>query len=123
MHSPNPCESIWLDIEQTLSKDISISDLPFLSQTIKRHPCFKMLTIAATLTAWWKFHQITNTPLTPSKYTPIWNNPDFVIYKKPLNFRTWIDKGITHLYHIFHNNSLVSFFGISATQVSHPNKT
>ncbi len=42
------------------SSDIQILDLSFLSQSIKRLPCFETLTIAP-LTAWWKFHKITNT--------------------------------------------------------------
>lgn len=29
--------------------------------------------------------------------------------RKPLNFSLWINKGITHLKHIFHNNTLISF--------------
>lgn len=106
---PNPSESTWLDVEQSVCKDINISDLPFYNQTIKKHNCFKTPTIATALTAWWKFHQITNTPLAPSKYTPIWNNPDFIVNKKPLNLRTWVDKGITQLQHILLNNNLAPF--------------
>ncbi len=106
---PDPSESTWLDVEETICKDINTSDLPFYNQTIKKHHCFKMPTIAAALTAWWKFHQITNSPLAPSKYTPIWNNPDFTAYKKPLNLRTWAEKGIAQLQHIFHNNNLAPF--------------
>lgn len=40
-----------LDIEQTLCKDILISDTPFLSQSIKRHPFFKAISISSALTA------------------------------------------------------------------------
>ncbi|KAI2646328.1 Demethylphylloquinone reductase NdbB [Labeo rohita] len=74
-----------------------------------------MPTIETTLTAWWKFHQITNSPLIPCKYTPIWNNPDFLANKKPLNFRTWADKGITQLQHIINNNNLATFSHIAQT--------
>lgn len=101
---------------------ISISDLPFLSKSIKKYPCFKLLTISSTLTAWWKFHKITNSTLTPSKLTPIWNNPDLLINKKSPHFHTWAEKGITQLQHIFQDNTLVSFthlvqnFGIRSTQ-------
>lgn len=106
---PSHSDHTWLDIEQTLCKDIQISDIPFLSQSIKRHPCFNALTIASALTAWWKFHKITNSTLSPSNFTPIWNNPDLTSNKKTLNFRTWAEKGITHFKHIFHNSTLVSF--------------
>ncbi len=106
---PDPSESTWLDVEETICEDINTSDLPFYNQTIKKHHCFKMPTIAAALTAWWKFHQITNSPLAPSKYTPIWNNPDFTANKKPLNLHTWAEKGIAQLQHIFHNNNLAPF--------------
>lgn len=53
-------DSSWLDTEQTLCEDIPLSDLPYISQNIKKHPCFHNLTIASTLTAWWKALQITN---------------------------------------------------------------
>ncbi len=106
---PNHLDHTWLDMEQTLCKDIQISDIPFLSQSIKRHPCFNAVTIASALTAWWIFYKITNSTLSPSNFTPIWNNPDIVSNKKPLNFRTWAAKGITHLKNICHNNTLVSF--------------
>lgn len=106
---PSPSETIWLDLEQTFSKNIQISNLPFCSQAIKKHPSFQAPTIASSLTAWWKFHDITSSPLTPSKFTPIWNNPDFTINKKPLNFPTWIDKGITQLQHIIIDKRFTSF--------------
>lgn len=38
--------STWLDIEQAICNNITISDLPFLSQTIKQRQC---LTISASL--------------------------------------------------------------------------
>uniref|UniRef100_A0A8C3G8Y1 Palmdelphin n=1 Tax=Cyclopterus lumpus TaxID=8103 RepID=A0A8C3G8Y1_CYCLU len=63
----------------------------FLSQSIKRHPCFKTLTIAETLTAWWKFHKITNITFAPSNFTPIWNNPDFLMYLVPKHLRPEIN--------------------------------
>ncbi|KAI2645143.1 LINE-1 retrotransposable element ORF2 protein [Labeo rohita] len=112
---PNSSDYTWQDIEQSICKDINISELPFHSQTIQKHHCFKMPTIETTLTAWWKFHQITNSPLIPCKYTPIWNNPDFLANKKPLNFRTWADKGITQLQHIINNNNLATFSHIAQT--------
>ena len=106
---PHHSDSTWLDIEQALCKDVQISDTPFLSQAIKHHPCFNAITIASALTAWWKFHKITHSTLAQSNFTPIWNNPDFTSNKKPLNFHTWAEKGITHLEHIFRNNTLISF--------------
>ena len=95
----NQSDSTWKDIEQTLCKEIHISDLPFIGHSITHHPCFKNPAIATALSAWWNLHQITNTTISPSKHTPIWNNPDFIINKK---------QGITHLKHLFHNNPLVS---------------
>ncbi|XP_051807528.1 LINE-1 retrotransposable element ORF2 protein isoform X1 [Acanthochromis polyacanthus] len=120
----NPIHSdyTWIDIEQTLSDNIPLSDLPFISPSIKRHPCFKSITISSALTAWWEFHKITNSSLALCKLTPIWNNPDFLSNKKPLHLHSWSDKGITHLQHIFHNNELVSFshlvqeYGIRSNQ-------
>lgn len=73
---------IWLDIEQSLCKELNIADIPFLTKSIKHHTCFNAVTIASTLTAWWKFHQITNSILAPSNLTPLWNNPDFISNKK-----------------------------------------
>lgn len=99
----------WLDLEQTICINLQISDLLFLSQEIRKHACFKAPTIGSSLTAWWKFHIITNTKPSPSKFTPICNNPNLTSHKKPLNSRTWKDKRITHLQHIFHNGKLSIF--------------
>lgn len=110
MH-PTPTESIWLDLEQTICKNIHISDLPFCSQSIKQHHAFKSPTIAAVQTAWWKFDHITITPLSPSELTPIWNNPDFTANKKPLYLHTWKDKGLPHLQHIIHDKKLIFILG------------
>lgn len=74
MDLPNQSNGTWLDLEQSICTNLQISDLPFCSSTIKKHPCFKALTIGSTLTAWWKFHSITNTKPSPSRFTPIWNN-------------------------------------------------
>lgn len=94
----------------------------FFTQTIKKHSCFKVPTISSSLTAWWKFHNITNTQLSHLKLTPIWNNPDFTCNNKTLNFNTWKNKGITHLQHIFVSGNFSTFedlvqkFGITAKQ-------
>jgi len=58
--------------------------MPFLTKSIKQHTCFNAVTIASTLTAWWKFHQITNSTLAPSNLTPLWNNRDFISNKKTI---------------------------------------
>ena len=108
IHNSQQCDT-WLDIEKTFCNEIKISDLPFLNQSIKLHPCFKSLTISTALTAWWKFHKITNTSFAISEYTPIWNNPDIKINKKSINFHAWTRKGITHFRHIFNNNTMLPF--------------
>lgn len=81
---PNHYHNTWLDIEQDECKDISITDLPFFSNTIKHHHCFKNTVIATTLTAWWKVNKITNFTMTPGAHTPIWQNPDFLVNKSPI---------------------------------------
>ena len=119
---PTPSDSTWQEIEETFCQNIPLSALPFCSISIKQHPCFKISTISSTLTAWWKLYKITNATLSPSTLTPIWNNLDLLMNKKPLHFRTWAEKGITQLEHIFQNNTLVPFadlvqkFGIRSTQ-------
>lgn len=50
-----------------------------------------------------------NSILAPSNFTLIWKNHDFKSNKQPLKFHTWAEKGITHLNHIFPDNTLVSF--------------
>ncbi len=107
MH-PDQINSSWIYTKQTACKEIHISHFPFTGHSIICHPCIKNPVIATALTAWWKFHQITNTTLSLNKYTPIWNNPDFLVDRKPLNFLSWISKGITHVEDINHNNILVS---------------
>lgn len=82
--SHTPSDNTWLDLEQTICKDIQISDLPFCSQSVKKHPSFKAPTISSSLTAWWKFYYITGSAVAPSIRTPIWNNPDFIANKKTI---------------------------------------
>ena len=41
-------------------------------------------------------------------FSPIWHNPDFENNKIPLYFKTWEEKGITHLLHIFQNNTFMT---------------
>lgn len=102
IHPTKQCHP-WIDIEQQQCKELDISTLPFISTTIKRHNCFKNPSIATALTAWWKAHNIMHLKHTPCKFTPLWNNPDFLQDKKPLNFITWKDKGITQLQHSYHS--------------------
>lgn len=85
-HNPHKLDSFWLETQQAFSNDIQLSDLPFISQTIKHHYCFQSMTISSTLTAWWKALQITNSTVVPSPRTPIWNNPDLCINKKNITF-------------------------------------
>lgn len=69
----NQSDSTWIDIEKTLCEESNISELPFLSKSVKRHRCFKALTIKSTLT----FHEIMETVPAPLDYAPICNNPGF----------------------------------------------
>ena len=107
MDPPQPIT--WLDLEQTICKDIQISDMPFLTPTIKKHPSFKAPTISSGLSAWWKFHNITNSKHSPSKLSPIWNNPDFTCNKITLNLHSWKDKGITHIQHLLTDGKFSTF--------------
>ncbi|KAF7208072.1 transcript variant X4, partial [Nothobranchius furzeri] len=45
----------WLDIEQTLCNTIELSDLPFISSSIRKHEGFKSISISTSLTAWWEY--------------------------------------------------------------------
>lgn len=109
MDSPTHHQHSWIDREQTECKDIALTDLPFISNTIKCHNCFKNTAIAITLTAWWKVNKIKNTTISPTTQTPIWKNPDFTANKSPLTGTKWKEKGITHLHHIFNRNTLLPF--------------
>lgn len=106
---PSTDYNCWLELEQEDSDNIKLSDLPFITNTLKRHDCFKNQIIASTLSAWWKALEITNTKLEPSLLSPIWHNPDFEINKKPLHLNNWEAKGITHLRHIFQNDTILTF--------------
>nr|XP_057934911.1 F-box only protein 8 isoform X1 [Doryrhamphus excisus] len=106
---PNPLDQLWLDIEQSFSQEIPIFNLPFISQILRKHNCFKSINIKTTLTAWWEFLKITRSSLNPCQYTPIWNNPDILLKKKPLDFTTWHDKGISCLENIIRGGKFVSF--------------
>lgn len=103
----------------------SIADLPFLPQSIKKLDFYHNITIATTLSAWWKTNKITKSPQAPSRFTPIWHNPDLRLYNKPIHFPKWQQNGITHLHHVFENHKFMSFpsivqkFGIGRDQFLH----
>ena len=99
----------WLELEQNQCTNISIADLPFLSQSRKKSNFCQRITINSTLTAWWKTNQITKSSLALNKYTPLWHNPMLTLQNKPFHFSTWAQKGITHLCHLFENNQFMSF--------------
>ena len=99
----------WLQIEQNQCKTTSLTDIPFLPQSIKKQDYYKNITISSTLTAWWKAHKITKSSLAPCRFTPIWYNPDFQLYNTSVHFPSWHQKGITHLHHLFENNQFISF--------------
>ncbi|MDG2565841.1 hypothetical protein P7M21_25800, partial [Vibrio parahaemolyticus] len=98
---PNEDYNSWLELEQADCNNIKLSDLPFITTTLRRYNCFKNPMIASTLSAWWKTLEITNSPIEPCLLSPIWHNPDFEINKRPLHFSTWEMKGVTHLHHLF----------------------
>ena len=98
----------WIELEQIDCGKIQLTDLPFITTTIKHHGCFKNPMIASTLSAWWKSLETTGSTLEPCALSPIWHNPDFVNNKTTLYFKTWEEKGITHLCQIFDDNALMT---------------
>ena len=71
----------WLNLEQSLCSPVSITDLPFLPQSIKKmdyYYYYSNIIISSTLTAWSKANKITKSTLAPCRFTPIWHNPDFL---------------------------------------------
>ena len=105
----------WLELEQLDCNHIKLSDLPFITSTLKHHSCFKNPMIASTLLAWWKTLEITGSHLQPGVLSPIWHNPDFVNNKTPLYLNTWAEKGVTHLYHLFDDNILMAYADLFRT--------
>uniref|UniRef100_A0A8C5G154 Reverse transcriptase domain-containing protein n=1 Tax=Gouania willdenowi TaxID=441366 RepID=A0A8C5G154_GOUWI len=74
---PKDYYNTWLEIEQLDYKHIKLSDLLFITTTLKCHNCFNNPLIASTLTAWWKTLDIMNIQLKTSMLSPIWHNPHF----------------------------------------------
>uniref|UniRef100_A0A8C5HQA3 Reverse transcriptase domain-containing protein n=1 Tax=Gouania willdenowi TaxID=441366 RepID=A0A8C5HQA3_GOUWI len=107
--NPKEYYNTWLEIEQLDCKHIKLSDLPFITATLKHHNCFKNPLIASTLIAWWKALDITNGQLKTSILSPIWHNPDFKNKKTPLYLKTWEESGITHLQDLFENDKIRSY--------------
>lgn len=66
----NSSDSPWLDLEQTVCGKLKISDLPFISSSIKHYNCFKSLNINTTLTSWWEFLKLSKSSVIPCKMTP-----------------------------------------------------
>ena len=102
----------WLDLGQKLCSPNSITDLPFLPQSIKKLDFYHNITISTTLKAWWKANKITKSSLAPCRHTPIWHNPDFRLHNTPIYLPKWQQKGITHLHHVFENHKFMSFKAI-----------
>ena len=111
-----------MDIEQTFCDNLKISELPFISPSIKHHKCFKSINISSSLTAWWEFLKITNSSIFPCNLTPIWNNPDILQNKKMLNFTSWKSKGIKHMEHIVQGGKFISFDMLKALYGINSNK-
>uniref|UniRef100_A0A3Q2ZER1 Reverse transcriptase domain-containing protein n=1 Tax=Kryptolebias marmoratus TaxID=37003 RepID=A0A3Q2ZER1_KRYMA len=107
--SPNTLDETWLDIEQTLCNNIRLSYLPFISTNIKKHACFKSITISSSLTAWWEYQKMTKSSLIPCRHTPIWNNPDILQENIMINFTGWRAKGIERLEHLYENVDFIPF--------------
>lgn len=95
----------WLDIEQTICKDLTIRDIIFIDKSMRTHGCFKYNTINTTLPTWWK----ANLQLVPCNSTPFWHNPMFTINRKPIIFTTWKRRGITGLGDLFKDGSFMAF--------------
>lgn len=57
----------------------TLTDIPFLSQSLKSHTSFR------SLTAWWKVHKITNAKLAPLKITPNRKNTDILSNSQTLH--------------------------------------
>lgn len=81
----------------------------FSTTVNKKQSHFKFITISTTLKAWWKTLKITNSSLSPCKYTPIWHKLDFQLHNSTIYFPLWHQKGITHHHHLFVHNSFMSF--------------
>lgn len=115
----------WIQLEQSQCQNTPIADLPFLPQSIKKLNYFKSITISTTLTAWWKTRKTTDSSQAPCKFTPIWHNPDFQLHNSPIYFPLWHKKGITHLSHLFQNNTFIPFnaliqkFGVGREEFLH----
>ena len=112
---PHEDYNSWLELEQLDCNHIKISDLPFITSTIKRHLCFKNPMIASTMSAWWKSLEVTTSQLQPSILSPIWNNPDFVNNKTPLYLSTWVEKGVTHVHHLLKDNIVMTHTNLFET--------
>ena len=112
---PHEEHNSWLELEQIDCSHIKISDLPFITSTLKHHPCFKNPLIASTLTAWWKTLEVTGSQLQPGILSPVWHNPDFANNKIPLYHSTWAEKGVTHLHHLLQDNTLMTYTNLFGT--------
>lgn len=62
--------TLALSLKQT-DCNIRISDLPFITMTLKCYKCFKNPVIASTLPAWWKTLNTIDSQLEPCMFSPI----------------------------------------------------
>lgn len=99
----------WIELEQLDCYEINLTNLPFITDTLKRNKCFKNPMIVPTLSAL----EITDSKLEPCMLFPMCINPDFVISEVPLHFKPWEQKGITHLHLLFQDNTLMTYTKLS----------
>lgn len=53
---------------------------------------------------YWQYYKPLSTDETDIKDEVIWNNCNILIDKKPVFFRNWFSKDITHLHHLLNNH-------------------
>ena len=66
----NELDHAWFDIEQSISDEILLQDLPYTSTIIKHHICFNSISISTVLSAWWEFLKINKTQIMTCPKTP-----------------------------------------------------
>lgn len=81
-----------------------------LDKTLQEHHKFwkYFVSCASSQSLYWKTNKISNSLLSPCKYTPIWHNPDLQLHNTPIYFPLWQQKGITHQHYLFTNNNFIS---------------
>lgn len=105
----NDQETGWVQIEQSTTKGISLSTLPFINMKSVNNAKIENEWIKHTLEVWTIVRKKLGGPLSVSRAMPIMGNMEFPPSVWDSGFRRWADKGLSTINSLFNGIEFKSF--------------